>query len=100
MASLMLFSIVFTVLTQSFSSVAAGKPDPLIRVTDDNWNVVLEGEWMVELWVSYDQTCTVGLPGMIFTVKSAGYNRKSTGSITVDSDNFLLFELYTITRLL
>lgn len=49
MASLMLFSIVFTVLTQSFSSVAAGKPDPLIRVTDDNWNVVLEGEWMVEL---------------------------------------------------
>ena len=81
MASLMLSSIVFTVLTQSFSSVAAGKPDPLIRVTDDNWNVVLEGEWMVELWVSYDQTCTVGLPGMVFTAGelSAGLQPKVHG---------------------
>ena len=49
MASSMLFVTVFTILTQSFSFVTAGKPDPLIRVTDDNWNIVLEGEWMVEL---------------------------------------------------
>ena len=43
--------------------------------------------WVCRVWFS-------------LSVKSAGLQPKVQGSITVDSDNFLLFELYTITRLL
>ncbi|XP_076442499.1 thioredoxin-related transmembrane protein 1-like [Babylonia areolata] len=55
MASLLLSVAVVVILTSPFAT--AEKTDPLIRVTDDNWKVVLEGEWMVEFMAPWCPAC-------------------------------------------
>ncbi|KAK7493422.1 hypothetical protein BaRGS_00015322 [Batillaria attramentaria] len=39
------------------SLVSASKPDPLLKVTDDNWRMLLEGEWMVEFMAPWCPAC-------------------------------------------
>ncbi|KAL8623866.1 hypothetical protein ACOMHN_002194 [Nucella lapillus] len=57
MASLLLSVAVLFILTETSSFAVAEKPDPLIRVTDDNWKILLEGEWMVKFMAPWCPAC-------------------------------------------
>jgi hypothetical protein len=49
MASGLLFLLGTLILCKVSPSIHAAKAEPLFRITDDNWRMMLEGEWMVEL---------------------------------------------------
>ena len=49
MASFLLSVALLVLSIQTVPSAIATKADPLVRVSDDNWQIVLEGEWMLEL---------------------------------------------------